>query len=60
VVDPEEPEATQKLRVQLHGIRVALIRAARRLGYDHDNGIVKQARWAAAFALGFALGFGVR
>ncbi|GBF93385.1 hypothetical protein Rsub_06423 [Raphidocelis subcapitata] len=42
VLDPEEPEATQKLRVQLHGIRVALIRVARRLGYDHDNGIVKQ------------------
>ncbi|KIY98187.1 hypothetical protein MNEG_9772 [Monoraphidium neglectum] len=42
VIDPEEPEATQKLRVQLHGIRVNLIRIAKRLGYDHDNGIVKQ------------------
>ncbi|KAI8469532.1 MAG: hypothetical protein J3K34DRAFT_279073 [Monoraphidium minutum] len=28
--------------MQLHGIRVNLIRVAKRLGYDHDNGIVKQ------------------
>jgi hypothetical protein len=42
VIDPEEPEATQKLRMKLHGIRVNLIRVAKRLGYDHENGIVKQ------------------
>jgi hypothetical protein len=30
------------LLLQVHGIRVALIRAAKRLGYDHDYGVVKQ------------------
>jgi hypothetical protein len=42
VIDPEEPEATQKLRANVHSIRVRLIRAASRLGYAHDNGLVKQ------------------
>eukprot|EP00775_Hariotina_reticulata_P003525 gene3525-3794_t len=42
VIDPEESEATQKLRVKVHDIRVKLIRAARRLGYEHDSGLVKQ------------------
>lgn len=44
VIDPEEPEATQKLRANVHDIRVRLVRAARRLGYEHDNGLVKQVR----------------
>ncbi|KAF6261121.1 hypothetical protein COO60DRAFT_810164 [Scenedesmus sp. NREL 46B-D3] len=42
VIDPEESEATQKLRANVHSIRVRLIRAASRLGYAHDNGLVKQ------------------
>lgn len=42
VLDPEEPEAIQKLRKDIHAIRVSLIRAAQRLGYDHENGLVKQ------------------
>lgn len=42
VIDPKETEATQHVRQKVHNIRVALIRAASRLGYNHDNGIVKQ------------------
>jgi hypothetical protein len=42
VVDPEESEATQQLRLRVHNIRVQLIRASRRLGFEHDNGLVKQ------------------
>jgi hypothetical protein len=45
VIDPEESEATQKLRANVHSIRVRLIRAASRLGYAHDNGLVKQVQW---------------
>jgi len=42
VIDPEESPATQKLRLKVHDIRLKLIRAARRLGYEHDSGLVKQ------------------
>ena len=42
VLDPDEAEELQAVRRQIHGIRVSLIRAALRLGYDHDNGLVKQ------------------
>jgi len=42
VLDPDEPEVLQKLRKQIHAIRVSLIRSANRLGFDHDNGLVKQ------------------
>ncbi len=41
-VDPAEPPATQRVRARVHDIRVGLIRAAQRLGYSSDNGIVKQ------------------
>ena len=41
-MDPDEAEELQAVRRQIHGIRVSLIRAALRLGYDHDNGLVKQ------------------
>lgn len=41
-MDPDEPPAIQKLRRQIHAIRVSLIRAAHRLGYDHETGLVKQ------------------
>jgi hypothetical protein len=44
VIDPEESESTQKLRANVHSIRVRLIRSASRLGYAHDNGLVKQVR----------------
>lgn len=44
VIDPLEPPSTQRLRAAVHDIRVRLIRAARRLGYQHDCGLVKQAR----------------
>lgn len=37
-----ESAETQKTRRNVHEIRVALIRAAFRLGYDPDNGLVKQ------------------
>ncbi|KAG1663291.1 hypothetical protein FOA52_006332 [Chlamydomonas sp. UWO 241] len=42
ILDPDEPEAIQKLRREIHTVRVSLIRAAQRLGYDHENGLVKQ------------------
>lgn len=42
VIDPEESESTQQLRLRVHNIRVQLIRASRRLGFEHDNGLVKQ------------------
>lgn len=53
VIDPEESEATQKLRVNVHNIRVGLIRAARRLGYEHDNGLVKQVSYHVVTATGY-------
>ncbi len=31
-----------QVRRRIHGIRVSLIRAAQRLGYDADNGLVRQ------------------
>ncbi|GAX74879.1 hypothetical protein CEUSTIGMA_g2325.t1 [Chlamydomonas eustigma] len=42
VLDPDESQAIQTLRRDIHTIRVSLIRAAQRLGYDHENGLVKQ------------------
>ena len=42
VLDPDEPPSIQKLRREIHEIRVSLIRSAQRLGYDHENGLVKQ------------------
>ena len=42
ILDPDEPPHIQKLRRDIHAIRVSLIRAAQRLGYDHENGLVKQ------------------
>ena len=44
MVDPQESESTQQLRLRVHTIRVQLIRASRRLGFEHDNGLVKQVR----------------
>eukprot|EP00955_Chlamydomonas_euryale_P114670 366296-Chlamydomonas_euryale.AAC.16 len=44
ILDRDEPEDVQKLRHEIHSIRVLLFRAAQRLGYDHDNGLVKQVR----------------
>ncbi len=42
VLDPDEPESVQKIRQRIHDVRVSLIRAAQRLGYDADNAIVRQ------------------
>jgi hypothetical protein len=42
ILDPDEPATIQKLRREIHEIRVSLIRSAQRLGYDHENGLVKQ------------------
>ncbi len=47
-LDPDEPEAIQKLRKDIHAIRVSLIRSAQRLGYDHENGLVKQVLYRCA------------
>jgi hypothetical protein len=52
ILDPDEPEAIQKLRREIHTVRVSLIRAAQRLGYDHENGLVKQVGEAMGEAIG--------
>jgi len=50
VLDPEEPEDIKEVRRRIHGIRVSLIRAAQRLGYDADNGLVRQVLYRLALA----------
>eukprot|EP00798_Chlamydomonas_sp_ICE-L_P015505 gene15505-21592_t len=42
VLDPDEPPEVQRVRKVIHSIRVSLFRAAHRIGFEHDNGLVKQ------------------
>lgn len=53
VLDPAESAKTQETRRNVHEIRVALIRAAFRLGYDPDNGLVKQVLYRYAYCTRF-------
>ncbi|GIL76388.1 hypothetical protein Vretifemale_5983, partial [Volvox reticuliferus] len=42
VLDPDEPESLAEVRRSIHAVRVQMISAALRLGYDHENALVKQ------------------
>ncbi|GLI64833.1 hypothetical protein VaNZ11_008127, partial [Volvox africanus] len=42
VLDPDEPESLAEVRRSIHAVRVQMISAALRLGYDHGNALVKQ------------------
>lgn len=42
MLDPEEPEHVAQVRRIVHRVRVQMVHAALRLGYDPDNALVKQ------------------
>ncbi|PNW70141.1 hypothetical protein CHLRE_17g707500v5 [Chlamydomonas reinhardtii] len=50
VLDPDEPESIAEVRRSIHAVRVQMISAALRLGYDHENALVKQVLYRLALA----------
>ncbi|GFR48520.1 hypothetical protein Agub_g10415, partial [Astrephomene gubernaculifera] len=50
VLDPDEPAALAEVRRSIHAVRVQMISSALRLGYDHENALVKQVLYRLALA----------
>lgn len=50
VLDADEPADIQQVRRRIHEVRVSLIRAAMRLGYDTENALVHQVIYRLALA----------